>query len=189
MPVENIERAIKRAGGGTEAATLSEMTLEGYGPGGTAMLLQIVTDNRNRTIAEVRSILTRSNANLGESGCVSWVFEQKGVITVEAEVDTEELALSAIDVGADDVKVEDTLVEIYTKPEDLETVRKALEESGVAISSAELTLIPQNLVKLAEKDALQALKLLDKLEETDGVQHVFTNADFPDEIVKSYQSG
>ena len=189
MPVENIERAIKRAGGGTEAATLSEMTLEGYGPGGTAMLLQIVTDNRNRTIAEVRSILTRSNANLGESGCVSWVFEQKGVITVEAEVDTEELALSAIDAGADDVKVEDTLVEIYTKPADLETVRKALEESGVAISSAELTLIPQNLVKLAEKDALQALKLLDKLEETDGVQHVFTNADFPDEIVKSYQSG
>ncbi|PIU56134.1 MAG: YebC/PmpR family DNA-binding transcriptional regulator [Chloroflexi bacterium CG07_land_8_20_14_0_80_51_10] len=189
MPVENIERAIKRAGGGTEAATLSEMTLEGYGPGGTAMLLQIVTDNRNRTIAEVRSILTRSNANLGESGCVSWVFEQKGVITVEAKADTEELALSAIDAGADDVKVEDTLVEIYTKPADLETVRKALEERGMAISSAELTLIPQNLVKLAEKDALQALKLLDRLEETDGVQHVFTNADFPDEIVKSYQSG
>ena len=105
MPVDNIERAIKRATGGTEATALSEMTLEGYDPGGAAMLLQIVTDNRNRTISEIRSILTRSNAGLGESGCVTWVFDPKGMIIIEAEADTEELALSAIDAGAEDVKI------------------------------------------------------------------------------------
>ncbi|MCL0041410.1 YebC/PmpR family DNA-binding transcriptional regulator [Dehalococcoidia bacterium] len=189
MPMENIERAIKRGTGSTEAAALFEITLEGYGPGGAAILLQIVTDNRNRTISEVRSTLTRSNATLGESGCVTWVFDQKGVIVVDAQADTEDLALAAIDAGAEDVKVEDNLIEIYTKPENLEKVRKALEDSGMTISSAELTLIPQNLIKLEEKDALQTLKLLDKLEEIDGVQHVFTNADFPDEVVQSYRSG
>ncbi|MCL0078793.1 YebC/PmpR family DNA-binding transcriptional regulator [Dehalococcoidia bacterium] len=189
MPMENIERAIKRGTGGTEAGALFEITLEGYGPGGAAILLQIVTDNRNRTISEVRSILTRSNATLGESGCVTWVFDQRGVIAVDAESDTEELALAAIDAGAEDVKVEDTLIEIYTRPEGLEKVRKGLEDSGVTISSAELTLIPQNLIKLEEKDALQTLKLLDRLEEIDGVQRVFTNADFPDEVVQSYRSG
>ena len=189
MPMENIERAIKRGTGSTEAGALFEITLEGYGPGGAAILLQIVTDNRNRTISEVRSTLTRSNATLGESGCVTWVFDQKGVIVVDAQADTEDLALAAIDAGAEDVKVEDTLIEIYTRPEGLEKVRKGLEDSGVTISSAELTLIPQNLIKLEEKDALQTLKLLDKLEEIDGVQRVFTNADFPDEVVQSYRSG
>lgn len=188
MPVDNIERAIKRATGGLDAAALSEMTLEGYAPGGAALLLQIVTDNRNRTIAEVRSVLTRSNASLGESGCVTWIFEQRGVISVDAGVDTEELALSAIDAGADDVKVEGNLVEIYTKTEDLETVRKSLEESGVAVASAEHLLVPNNLITLNEKDAVQALKLLDKLEEVDGVQHVFTNADFPEEVVETYHA-
>lgn len=188
MPVDNIERAIKRAMGGAEATALSEMALEGYGPGGAALLLQIVTDNRNRTIAEVRSVLNRSNANLGESGCVSWVFKQTGVITVEAEGETEELELAAIDAGADDVKVDGSVVEIHVDPSSLESVRKALEESGVSISSAELTLIPQSLVSLGEKEALQTLKLLDKLEEVDGVQHVFTNADFPDEVLESYRS-
>jgi YebC/PmpR family DNA-binding regulatory protein len=189
MPVENIERAIKRAAGSTDAAALSEMTLEGYGPGGAALLLQILTDNRNRTVSEVRSIFTRSNANLGENGCVSWVFDHKGFITVEAGGDTEELALKAIDAGADDVRTEGKVVEIYAKPEDSEAVRKALEKNGVTISSAEVTLIPKTMMKLNEKDALQTLKLLDKLEDIDGVQHVFTNADFPDEIVASYRSG
>ena len=189
MPVENIERAIKRATGGTDAAALSEVTLEGYGPGGAALLLQIVTDNRNRTISEVRNALTKGNANLGESGCVTWVFAQKGLIAVEVEGDIEELELAAIDAGADDVKGEGNLVEIYTAPEDMEAVRKSLEEKGVTISSAEITLIPQNLVTLNEKEALQTMKLLDRLEDIDGIQHVFTNADFPEEVAENYRSG
>ena len=189
MPMENIERAIKRGAGGTEAAALFEITLEGYGPGGAAILLQIVTDNRNRTISEVRSILTRSNAALGENGCVTWVFDKKGLIALDAKSSGEDIALAAIDAGAEDVKVLDNLIEIYTEPESLEKVRKALEDSGVIVSSAELTLIPQNLVELEEVDALQTLKLLDKLEDIDDVQRVFTNADFPDEVVQSYRSG
>ncbi len=188
MPAENIERAIKRATGGTEAASLTEITLEGYGPGGAAILLQVVTDNRNRTLAEIRSIFTRNNASLGESGCVTWLFDHKGVISIEAGDNAEELALLAIDAGADDVKVEDNFVQIYTKPDDLESVRKELEGKGVKITSAELSLIPQNLVKLDEKSALQNLKLLDRLEELDEVQHVFTNADFPEEVIESYRS-
>lgn len=187
MPVDNIDRAIKRGTGEGTAGSLEEMTLEGYGPGGAAMLLQIVTDNRNRTVAEVRSILTKNNANMGEVGCVTWVFEQKGLIVVEAEGDIEELELAAIDAGAEDVKDEDGAIEIVTRPEDFEAVRKAIEESGVKIASAEVTLIPQNLAPLDEKAALQTLKLIDKLEELDDVQHVFTNGDFPESAFESYR--
>jgi YebC/PmpR family DNA-binding regulatory protein len=188
MPLDNIERAIKRAAGASDAAALTELTLEGYGPGGSAILLQALTDNRNRTLSEVRNVFSRSNVNLGESGCVSWIFEPKGVLIAEADkVDTEELALFAIDAGADDVKIDKGTVEIQTQPPDLEAVRAALEEQGIAISSAELLQVPNNLVKLDENSALQSLKLLEKLEELDDVQHVFTNADFPDEIVENYQ--
>jgi YebC/PmpR family DNA-binding regulatory protein len=189
MPHDNIERAIKRAAGSGEGSTLTELTLEGYGPGGSAILLQALTDNRNRTLSEVRSLFSRGGANLGESGCVGWLFDSKGVITVEAEgVDSEELALQAIDVGADDVRVEDLSVEIHTQPQDMESVRRALEEQGVSIASAELLQIPKSMIRLDDKAALQALKLLEKLEELDDVQHVFTNADFPDEVVATYQS-
>jgi YebC/PmpR family DNA-binding regulatory protein len=188
MPLENIERAIKRAAGSSDASTLSEVTLEGYGPGGSAILLLALTDNRNRTLSEVRNIFSHSGVSLGESGCVSWIFEPKGVITVEVNnVNAEELALTAIDAGADDVKIEKTTVEVYTQPEDLEGVRKILEEKGVAISSAELLQVPKTMIRLDEKSALQSLKLLDKLEELDDVQHVFTNADFPDEVLEKYQ--
>ena len=187
MPVDNIERAIKRTSGQSEGTALTEITLEGYGPGGTAILLQALTDNRNRTLAEVRNIFTRGGGSLGESGCVSWLFESKGVLIVDVDkVDAEELALSAIDAGADDVKVEADSVEIYTEPEDLEAVRKALEQE-FTISSAELSLIPKTAVRLDDKAALQALKLLDKLEGLDDVQHVFTNADFPNEVVQGYR--
>ncbi len=188
MPVDNIERAIKRGTGEGEAGSLEEMTLEGYSPGGAAMLLQIVTDNRNRTVSDVRSTFTKNNASMGEVGCVTWIFEQKGMIVVEAENDTEELELMAIDAGADDVKAEGNVVEIYTRPEGLEEVRRLLEEKGVTISSAEVTMIPQNMASLDEKAAMQTLKLIDKLEEIDGVQQVFTNADFPDDILEQYRS-
>jgi len=187
MPMENIERAIKRASGASDTAALAELTLEGYGPGGSAILLQALTDNRNRTISEVRNVFSRHGGNLGESGCVSWIFETKGVIHVQGDnVDAEELALQAIDAGADDVKVDQGAVEIHTQRQDMEAVRKTLEENGVAISSAEILQVPQNVVGLDEKAALQALKILDKLEELDDVQHVFTNADFPEEVVEKY---
>jgi YebC/PmpR family DNA-binding regulatory protein len=188
MPMENIERAIKRAGGGSDATALAEMTLEGYGPGGSAILVQGLTDNRNRTLTEVRNVFTRSNCSLGESGCATWMFEPKGVITVDADkVDPEELALFAIDAGADDVKIERTSLEIHTQPSDMEAVRKALEEKDVSVTSAELLQVPNNLIGLDEESALRSLKLLEKLEELDDVQHVFTNADFPDEVVEKYQ--
>lgn len=187
MPVENIERSIKRATGDSGAAQLVEATYEGYGPGGTAILLEALTDNKNRTTAEVRNVFDRGNGSLGESGCVTWIFESKGVITVSAGGDTEELALNAIDAGAEDVKDDEGALEIQTSPEDLEKVRKALEEQGVEIASSELTMVPSNLVMLDEKAAIQALKLMDRLEEIDDVQRVFTNADFPDEALEKYR--
>jgi YebC/PmpR family DNA-binding regulatory protein len=188
MPLENIERAIKRGTGSSDAAALTEVTLEGYGPGGSAILLQALTDNRNRTLSEVRNVFSRNNSSLGESGCVSWIFEPKGVITIEADkVDAEEVALLAIDAGADDVKVDGATVEVHTQIQDLEAIRETLEGKGIAVSSAELLQVPKTLITLDEQSALQSLKLLDGLEELDDVQHVFTNADFPNEVVEKFQ--
>jgi YebC/PmpR family DNA-binding regulatory protein len=189
MPHENIDRAIKRGSGELEGGGLVEVTLEGYGPSGTAIMVNALTDNRNRTIQEVRSIFTRHGSSLGESGCVAWIFDSKGVITVDADkLDADELALTAIDAGAEDVKVEGGYVEVYTKPEELEAVRKALEQQNLTINASELSMVPKNLVQIDEKAAIQALKLMDKLEEIDEVQNVFSNADFPDSILESYQS-
>jgi YebC/PmpR family DNA-binding regulatory protein len=188
MPVENIERAIKRAAGGAEGANLVEATYEGYGPGGTAILLETLTDNKNRTTSDIRNAFVRGNGSLGENGCVTWIFQSKGVVTISASAgDTEELALQAIDAGAEDVKEENGVLEIQTAPEELEKVRKSLEKQDVEISSSELTMVPQNTVMLDEKTALQMLKLMDKLEEMDDVQRVFTNADFPDEALEKYR--
>ncbi len=189
MPLENIERAIKRGTGELEGASLSELVLEGYGPGGTAILVNAMTDNRNRTIQEVRSVFSRHNGSLGESGCVAWLFDSRGLITLRVgNQDADELALAAIDAGAEDVKVEGNLVEVYTKPEELESVRTALEQNNVDIASAELSMVPKTLVPLDEKTAQQTLKLLDKLEEIDEVQNVSSNADFPDAVLQEYQT-
>ena len=188
MPLENIERAIKRGSGTMEGAALVEMVLEGYGPNGAAILVQALTDNRNRTLQDVRNIFARHGGSLGESGCVAWLFDSKGLITIRTnELDTEELALEAIDAGAEDVKVETSFVEIYTKLEELEMVRKALEEKNLPITSAELSLVPKTMVELEEKPALQILKLLDKLEELDEVQRVSSNVDFSDSVLEKYQ--
>ncbi len=186
MPLESIERAIKRGSGGTEGANLIEAAYEGYGPGGAAILLEALTDNRNRTIAEIRNVFSRGGGSLGESGCVTWLFEPKGVITVEAE-DAEELALYVIDVGAEDIKIIDSSLEIHTKPEDLEGLRRTLAERNLAIVSAEVLMVPKSVVMLEEKAALQTMRLLDKLEELDDVQRVFTNADFPDTALEKYR--
>ena len=189
MPLDNIERAIKRGSGELGGENLVEMTLEGYGPGGAAILVQALSDNRNRTIQEVRNIFTRNGGSLGESGCVAWIFDLKGFITIDTNgLDVEELSLKAIDVGAEDVVPGDGCIEVYTKPDELEVVRKALEAEDVAIASAEQTLMAKTTIKLDEKAALQTLRLLDKLENLDEVQQVCSNVDFADDVVEKYQS-
>lgn len=189
MPSENIARAIKRGSGEMGGASLIEMTLEGYGSNGAAILVKALTDNRNRTLQDVRIIFNRHGGSLGESGCVAWLFDSKGLIILKtSNLDAEELALQAIDAGAEDVKVEGSSMEIYTRLEDLERVRKTLEQNNLPIDSAELSMVPKTTVELEEKAALQTLKLLDKLDELDEVQHVSSNADFPNSVLEKYQS-
>jgi len=189
MPSDNIERAIKRGEGTLEGAALSELILEGYGPGGAAILVEALTDNRNRTIQEVRSIFSRSGGSLGENGSVTWLFEQKGLITIEiGNEDIDELSLQVIDAGAEDVIPQANYVEIYTKPEELEVVRKTLEENKLAISSAELAKIPKTTVQLEEQAATQALKLLNKLEDLDDTRSVCSNVDFQDDVLEKFRN-
>ncbi len=193
MPHENIDRAIKKGSGELSGSGLAEVTLEGYGPSGTAILGQALSDNRNRTIQDVRNIFVRHGGNLGGRGSVSWLFESKGVITVKPDslkannLNPDDLALYAIDAGAEDVKVESDFVEVYTKPQELEKVKAALEQQKVTIDRAELSMEPKTMVQLDEKTSLQALKLLDKLEELDEVQTVSSNADFTDSVLEKYQ--
>jgi len=184
MPLDNIERAIKKGSGeGGEGAALEEVTYEGYGPGGAAILVQALTDNRNRTVAEVRSAFTRHSGSLGEAGSVGWLFEGKGVITLHVPGATaDDLALLAIDAGAEDVEVDDGTLEVRTPPERLEQVRVAL--AGQApIASAELAMVPKTSVPLDERTSMQTLRLLDHLEDLDDVQRVYCNADFPNEAL------
>ena len=189
MPMDNIDRAIRKGTGELGGGSLVEMKLEGYGPSGIAILVNALSDNRNRTVQEVRSTFTRHGGSLGESGCVAWLFESKGVITIKTEnVDADELALVAIDAGAEDVKVESGYMEVYTAPDQLEKVRQALEKNKVQIESSELVMSPKSLIKLDEKSGVQALKLLDKLEEIDDVQNVSSNADIPDAVIANYQA-
>jgi YebC/PmpR family DNA-binding regulatory protein len=188
MPMDNIDRAIKKGTGEIEGGALTEMILEGYGPNGIAILVNALSDNRNRTIQEVRSTFTRHGGSLSESGGVAWLFDSKGIITVRAEnVDSDELALAAIDAGAEDVKVEDDYVEVYTNPQELEKVRAALEGQNVEIESSELQMVPKTMVQLEDKAAMQSLRLLDKLEDIDDVQNVYTNADIPDSVAAAYE--
>ncbi|MBI2851799.1 MAG: YebC/PmpR family DNA-binding transcriptional regulator [Chloroflexi bacterium] len=189
MPYENIDRAIKRGSGEVEGMVLVDLALEGYGPSGAAIMVHAVTDNRNRAIQEIRSIFSRHGGNLGESGSVAWLFDSKGVIGIDAaDLNKEELELKAIDAGAEDIKVENGYVEVYTRPEDLETVRKSLERGNIPIASSGISTVPKTTVQLEEKEALQTLRLLDKLEDLDDVHHVTSNVDFSDEIVEKYRS-
>src|SRR5579884_1716993 len=192
MPMENIERTIKRALGGTEGANLEEITYEGYGPGGTAMLVQTLTENRNRTVADVRNAFNRNGGNMGENGCVDWLFENRGIIEVELKGhDPDELSLEAIDLGADDVEPagpDDEYLTIYTDPAEVENVRKALEAKNYNVLKSESTLVPKTKVELTdEKVAHQVLRLIEKLEDLDDVQNVYTNADFPEAFAASYE--
>ena len=192
MPMDNIERTIKRALGSGEGMQLEEITYEGYGPGGTAMLVQTLTENRNRTVAEVRNAFNRNAGNMGENGSVDWLFENKGVIEVELKGhDPDELSLEAIDMGADDVEPvgpdDETLI-IYTDPSELEKVRQALETRKYNVLKAESTLITKSRITLTdEKVAYQVMRLVEKLEDLDDVQNVYTNADIPEEFATSYE--
>lgn len=191
MPMDNIERTIKRAMGGTEGGNYEEITYEGYGPGGTAILVQTLTENRNRTVAEVRNAFNRNGGNMGENGCVDWLFEAKGVIEVElAGHDPDELSIEAIEMGADDVEpasADDEILTIYTDPSNLEQVRQALEEHKYKVLKSESTMVPKTKVELAdEKVAHQAIRLIERLEDLDDVQNVHTNADFPEAFAASY---
>jgi len=189
MPADTIKRAVERGVGGGEGATLQEITFEGYGPGGVAILIQTLTDNRNRTVSDVRTTLARGGGNLGESGSVAWQFDNKGLIALEADgADPDEIALQAIDAGADDVRVESRFIEVYTAPTDLDKVRRQLSDAGLKITSAELFMLPKQSTPLDERVALQALKLLDQLEDLDDVQKVYSNGDFPESALMEYAS-
>ena len=189
MPWDNIDRAIKKGSGTLEGSTLEELTLEGYSASGAAILVQAVTDNRLRTIQDIRNIFSRNGGSLGAAGCVAWLFENKGLITIKGEnLDGDEIALLAIDAGAEDVQVEKGYIEIYTKPENLEQVRNALKEHNVPISSSVLSMIPKTSVTPDEKGALQTIKLLERLEDLDEVQNVASNAEFTDEIMAKIAS-
>src|SRR6266700_1976693 len=192
MPMDNIERTIKRAVGSSEGANLEEITYEGYGPGGTAMLVQALTENRNRTVAEVRNAFSRNGGNMGENGCVDWLFESKGIIEVELQGhDPDELSLEALDMGADDVDpvgAEDEVLTIYTDPSEVDKVRQALEKKKYKVVKAESALIPKTRVELnEEKVAHQVMRLVEKLEDLDDVQNEYTNADFPESFAASYE--
>jgi YebC/PmpR family DNA-binding regulatory protein len=190
MPSSNIDRAIKRgSGAGAVQDQMVEVVYEGYGPGGTAILLQALTDNRNRTVSDVRSTFSKIGGSLAEAGAVSWQFQQKGVVAVDAgPEESEELELAAIDAGADDFETFDSTVHIYSAPESLESIRTALVEQGATITSSELSMVPNNTVALDAKTALRTLRLLDRLEELDDIQRVYSNADYPDEALEQYRT-
>jgi YebC/PmpR family DNA-binding regulatory protein len=189
MPSDNIERAIKKGSGQLEGETLTELTLEGYGPGGVAVLVQAVSDNRNRTVQEVRHLFTRSGGALGESGCVAWIFEAKGDITVKtAGKDPDELELEAIDAGAEDVRADGEFIVVSTAPDRMEALRKALEGKKFAVESAGMDMHPKTLVELNEETAMQVLKLLSAMEDLDDVQNVYSNADFDPAVVEKFQA-
>ena len=188
MPKDNMERAIKRGTGeDSDGAQLEEVIYEGYGPGGTAILVEALTDNRNRTASDVRATFSKGGGNLGEAGSVGWQFERRGLIALEdSDADPEELALRAIDSGADDVKVDAGSVEVYTQPEQLEVVRQALVKAEIPVASAEIMQAPKNTIELDAHKAGQVLRLLDRLDELDDVQRVSCNADFPAEVLAAY---
>ncbi len=184
MPAENIERAIKKGTGELEGVTYEEITYEGYGPGGVAVLVEVLTDNKNRTVGEIRKVFSRHGGNLGESGCVAFLFEKKGYIQVDAaKVDEDKLMTIALDVGAEDLQHEESLYAVTAAPKDFEKVRAKIVKSGIQPLSAEITMLPKSTVKLEGKHAEQMLRLMEELEDHDDVQHVYANFDIPEEIM------
>ncbi len=186
MPADNIKRAIQRGTGELAGVTYEEINYEGYGPGGVAVIVEVMTDNRNRTVSEIRNIFGKAGGNMGETGCVSWMFHKKGYIVVnQAKVDEDKLMSLALDAGAEDMQTEDDNYAITTPPNEFEKVKKALEDGGVQPEVAEVTMVPQTYVKLEGKEAQQMLRLMENLEDNDDVQNVYANFDIPDELMNA----
>ncbi|HLN14604.1 MAG TPA: YebC/PmpR family DNA-binding transcriptional regulator [bacterium] len=183
MPNDNIKRAVARGAGGAEGESYEEVTYEGMGPGGVAVLVEVQTDNRNRTVSEIRNVLTKAGGAMGAS--VAWMFEKRGLIAIpRAAASEDEVLAKAVDAGAEDMKTVGDEYEITTAPEDFAAVRKALEDAGYKPASAEITMVPKTTVPLAGKEAQQVLRLMETLEDHDDVQHVYANFDIPDEVLQ-----
>ena len=185
MPKDTIERAVQRGAGAGDGDAYESIVYEGYGPGGVAIIANILTDNRNRTASDVRHIFTQNGGSLGTPGSVAWQFDRKGVIVLEGEVDEERLMEVALEAGAEDIADEGGQWQVTTEPAELAAVRGGLDDAGLAYSSAELTMVPKSTVKLDEKDARQLLRLIDALEENDDVQDVAANFDISEEVLEA----
>jgi YebC/PmpR family DNA-binding regulatory protein len=184
MPKDNMERAIKKGTGELDGVDYEESVYEGYGPGGAAIYIESLTDNKNRAVADIRHILTKAGGNLGSNGCVAWMFETKGYIVVEhTAVDEELLMETAIDSGAEDVREDESTFEVITDPQDFEQVRTAIEDQSIPYIVAEVTMLPQSTVNLVGNEAEQMVKLMETLEDCDDVQKVYTNADIPEDLM------
>ncbi len=185
MPKNNLERAIKKGTGELEGVNYEETTYEGYGPGGAAVLIESLSDNKNRAVADIRHIFSKWGGNLGENGCVNWMFDKKGYIVIEgAATDEDTLMEVAIEAGADDVREDGTNFEIITEPDDFETVKGAVENASIPHIAAEITMLPQSSASLEGKDAEKMVKLMEMLDDCDDVQKVYTNADIPEDMVE-----
>ncbi|MEA3493840.1 MAG: YebC/PmpR family DNA-binding transcriptional regulator [Candidatus Margulisiibacteriota bacterium] len=185
MPSDNIDRAIAKGTGGGEGITIEEITYEGYGPAGVAILVECMTDNKQRTVAEIRHLFTRGGGNMGESGCVGWMFKKKGIMTFEKDkIDEDKLGMDAIEAGAEDINLEKSVLEVLTNPEDFIKVRDALKAKGFVPESSEISMFPQSTIKLIGEDARKVMSLVDSFEEHDDVQNVHANFDIPDEILE-----
>jgi YebC/PmpR family DNA-binding regulatory protein len=183
MPKDNWERAIKKGTGELEGVNYEEATYEGYGPGGAAVFIESLSDNKNRAVSEIRHALTKHGGNMGENGCVAWMFDKKGYLVIEkSAVEEEKLMETALEAGAEDVREDGDNFEIITAPEDFETVKEAIDAAGIESIEAEVTMLPQNMTPLDGDTALKMIKLIDALEDCDDVQKVYTNADLPDDL-------
>lgn len=186
MPKDNIERAVKKGTGELEGVSYEEANYEGYGPGGVAVLVDCLTDNKNRAVADVKHLFERNGGTLGEPGCVAWMFEQKGLIVFDRDnVDEEQLLELALEAGADDVKEEETEFDVITDPSDFEPVKKAFDDAGLSYTFSEVTMIPKNTVKVEGKKAQQMVNLMQALEDNDDVSNVYANFDISDEVLEA----
>lgn len=185
MPKDNIERAIKKGTGELEGVTYEEVYYEGYGPGGAAVLVESLTDNKKRTVADIRHIFSKCGGSLGEAGCVAWMFEKKGLLVFEkAEINEETLMEAVLDAGAEDIRDEESTLEVTTSLEDFEAVKEALDERNIRYLVAEITMVPKTTVKLEDKHAEQMLRLMDSLEDSDDIQKVYSNFDIADKTLE-----
>jgi YebC/PmpR family DNA-binding regulatory protein len=186
MPKENIERAIKKGTGDLEGSNYEEVTYEGYGPGGVAVMVEVFTDNKNRAVADIRHLFERSGGNLGEAGCVAWMFSKKGLMVFQKDqVEEEKLFELALEAGADDIKEYETEFEVITEPSSFEEVKTAIDNAGLRYTMAEITMIPNTTIKINDKHAQQMLTLMENLEDNEDVNQVYANFDIPDEVMEA----